>query len=109
MFPEWQLMFHPQEYLRCMRNQAQNSLQWRCAGTLEEQQAAAAAAKAEKEKILQKLKMYESKILKSEKDGGLVEIAKQKEEQLRRKREELERRCVMQPVTVCSKLNDKFF
>lgn len=66
----------------------------RGAGTLEEQHAAAEQAKANREKMLKKLKNYESKILQSEKQGGksLVEIAKEKELRLKQQRDELEKR-----------------
>lgn len=69
------------------------------AGTLEEQHAAADQAKADREKMLKKLKMYESKIIQSEKEGGksLVEIAQEKELRLQEQREELEKRCAPAP------------
>jgi hypothetical protein len=67
----------------------------RCAGNLEQKQAEAARLKHERVEMMKRLKLYESKILQSENEDGksLVEKAHEREEQLKKKQEELECRC----------------
>lgn len=48
--------------------------------------------RAEKDALAKKLKAMEGKILKGEARGGLVEVTRKKEAELKRKEEELERR-----------------
>lgn len=66
----------------------------KCTGDLESKQAEAAQLKAEQQKLLQRLKLYESKVLQSGENGtnALVEKAREREVQLQKKQEELERR-----------------
>lgn len=48
----------------------------------------------EKEALVKKLKAMEGKILKGDARGGLAEVTRKKEEELRKREQDLERRCV---------------
>ncbi len=60
-----------------------------------------AQIRAEKDALAKKLKAMESKILKGDAAGGLAEITRKKEEELKRKEQELERRCAHSYVRAC--------
>lgn len=60
--------------------------------SVEKEKETAMKVKEEKDALLKKLKAMESKILRGEAKGGLLEVAQQKEEDLKAKEELLRKR-----------------